>query len=63
MEEQKMIETELSTYNNEFLILHRNNISRFEISGRHGFFCSSCQRTSQIFNIKKIIKRLELYNV
>ena len=53
MEEQKMIETELSTYPNEFLIPHRNNITRFEISGRHGFFCPSCQRTSQIFNIRK----------
>jgi len=46
-------ETELSTYPNEFLIPHRNSITRFEISGRHGFFCSSCQRTSQIFNIRK----------
>jgi len=44
---------DLSTYPNEFLIPHRkkeekcptcnNDITRFEISGRHGFFCPSCQ--------------------
>jgi len=44
---------DLSTYPNEFLIPHRkkeekcptcnNDISRFEISGRHGFFCPICQ--------------------
>jgi len=44
---------DLSTYPNEFLIPHRkkeekcpicnNNITSFEISGRHGFFCPSCQ--------------------
>jgi len=44
---------DLSTYPNEFLIPHRkkeekcptcnNDIIRFEISGRHGFFCPSCQ--------------------
>jgi len=44
------------TYPNEFLIPHRkkeekcpicsSDITRFEISGRHGFFCPSCQRTS-----------------
>ena len=43
-----------STYPKEFLIPHRkkegkcptcnNDITRFEISGRHGFFCPSCQR-------------------
>ena len=45
---------DLSTYPNEFLIPHRKkeekcptcngNITRFEISGRHGFFCPSCQK-------------------
>jgi len=44
---------DLSTYPKEFLIPHRNkegkcptcnnDITRFEISGRHGFFCPSCQ--------------------
>ncbi len=44
------------TYPNDFLIPHRkkeekcpicsSDITRFEISGRHGFFCPSCQRTS-----------------
>ena len=44
---------DLSTYPNEFLIPHRkkeekcptcnNDITRFEISGRHGFFCPTCQ--------------------
>ena len=44
------------TYPSDFLIPHRkkeekcpicnSNITRFEISGRHGFFCPSCQRTS-----------------
>jgi len=44
----------LSTYPNEFLIPHRkkeekcpscnSDITRFEISGRHGFFCPSCQK-------------------
>ncbi len=47
---------DLSTYPNEFLIPHRkkeekcpicnNEITRFEISGRHAFFCSYCQRNS-----------------
>ena len=47
---------DLSTYPNEFLIPHRkkedkcpscdSNIIRFEISGRHGFFCPSCQTKS-----------------
>jgi len=45
---------DLSTYPNEFLIPHRkkeekcptcnSDITRFEISGRHGFFCPSCQK-------------------
>ena len=45
---------ELSTYPHEFLIPHRkkeekcptcnSDITRFEISGRHGFFCPSCQK-------------------
>jgi len=45
---------DLSTYPNEFLIPHRKKeekrpicnsaITRFEISGRHGFFCPSCQK-------------------
>ena len=44
---------DLSTYSTELLIPHRNKeekcpicnskITRFEVSGRHGFFCSSCQ--------------------
>ena len=44
---------DLSTYPNEFLIPHRkkeekcpicnSDITRFEVSGRHGFFCPSCQ--------------------
>jgi len=44
---------DLSTYSNGFLIPHRkkeekcpicsSDITRFEISGRHGFFCPSCQ--------------------
>ena len=47
---------DLSTYPNEFLIPHRkkeekcpicnSDITRFEISGRHGFFCPSCQAES-----------------
>ncbi len=47
---------DLSTYSNKFLIPHRkkeekcpicnSNITRFEISGRHGFFCPSCQSKS-----------------
>ena len=47
---------DLSTYSNGFLIPHRkkeekcpicsSDITRFEISGRHGFFCPSCQKTS-----------------
>ena len=45
---------DLSTYPSKFLIPHRKkeekcpicntDISRFEISGRHGFFCPSCQK-------------------
>jgi formamidopyrimidine-DNA glycosylase len=45
---------DLGTYPNEFLIPHRkkeekcptcnSDITRFEISGRHGFFCPSCQK-------------------
>lgn len=45
---------DLSSYPDEFLIPHRNkdekcpicksDITRFEISGRHGFFCPSCQK-------------------
>ncbi|MFW9866444.1 MAG: DNA-formamidopyrimidine glycosylase [Candidatus Thorarchaeota archaeon] len=45
---------DLSTYPNNFLIPHRkkeercprcnNEIERFEISGRHGFFCPICQK-------------------
>ncbi len=45
---------DLSTYSNEFLIPHRkkeekcpicnSDITSFEISGRHGFFCPSCQK-------------------
>ena len=45
---------DLSTYPNEFLIPHRkkeekcptcnSDIKRFEISGRHGFFCPTCQK-------------------
>ncbi len=44
---------DLSSYPNEFLIPHRkkeekcptcnSDITRFEISGRHGFFCPFCQ--------------------
>ena len=44
---------DLSTYPSEFLIPHRSkeekcpncntDITRYEISGRHGFFCPSCQ--------------------
>lgn len=44
---------DLRTYPNEFLIPHRkkeemcpickSDITRFEVSGRHGFFCPSCQ--------------------
>jgi len=47
---------DLSTYPNEFLIPHRkkeekcpicnSDITRFEISGRHGFYCPSCQSKS-----------------
>ena len=49
-------EGDLSTYPNKFLIPHRkkeekcpicnSDITRFEISGRHGFFCSTCQTKS-----------------
>jgi len=49
-------EGDLSTYPNEFLIPHRkkeekcpicnSDITRFEISGRHGFYCPSCQAES-----------------
>jgi len=49
-------EGDLSTYPNEFLIPHRrkeekcpicnSDITRFEISGRHGFYCPSCQSKS-----------------
>ena len=45
---------DLSTYPNDFLIPHRkkeekcpicnSEITRIEISGRHGFFCPSCQK-------------------
>ncbi|TFF84310.1 MAG: DNA-formamidopyrimidine glycosylase [Promethearchaeota archaeon] len=45
---------ELSTYSDKFLIPHRNRddfcpvchtkIKRYEILGRHGFFCPSCQK-------------------
>ncbi|MFX0074299.1 MAG: DNA-formamidopyrimidine glycosylase [Candidatus Hermodarchaeota archaeon] len=45
---------DLSTYPNEFLIPHRkkeekcplcnSEITRVEISGRHGFYCPSCQK-------------------
>lgn len=45
---------DLSTYSKELLIPHRkkeekcptcnSTITRFEISGRHGFFCASCQK-------------------
>jgi formamidopyrimidine-DNA glycosylase len=45
---------DLSTYPNEFLIPHRkkeekcpickSNITRFVISGRHAFYCPSCQK-------------------
>jgi formamidopyrimidine-DNA glycosylase len=47
---------DLSTYSKEFLIPHRkkeekcpichSQITRYEISGRHGFFCPSCQKES-----------------
>ncbi len=47
---------DLSTYPSEFLIPHRkkeekcpicnSDITRFKISGRYGFFCSSCQSES-----------------
>jgi formamidopyrimidine-DNA glycosylase len=46
-------EGELDTYSNSFLIPHRNKeehcpecgtiIERYEISGRHGFYCPKCQ--------------------
>jgi formamidopyrimidine-DNA glycosylase len=46
-------EGELDTYSNSFLIPHRSKdgfcpdcggiIERYEISGRHGFFCPKCQ--------------------
>ncbi|MFX0058794.1 MAG: DNA-formamidopyrimidine glycosylase [Candidatus Hodarchaeota archaeon] len=49
-------EGDLSIYPNNFLIPHRNKedkcpicgteISRYEISGRHGFFCPKCQKES-----------------
>jgi formamidopyrimidine-DNA glycosylase len=45
---------DLSTYPNAFLIPHRkkdekcptcdSDITRFEVSGRHGFFCPTCQK-------------------
>jgi len=45
---------DLSTYPNSFIIPHRKkdercpicdtDIERFEISGRHGFFCPTCQK-------------------
>ena len=45
---------DLSSYPDEFLIPHRNkdekcpvcnsDITRFEISGRHAFYCPSCQK-------------------
>jgi formamidopyrimidine-DNA glycosylase len=45
---------DLSSYSNKFLIPHRkkeekcpicnSEITRFEISGRHGFYCPSCQK-------------------
>ena len=44
----------LSTYENNFIISHRNeedkcpicstSIKRYEILGRHGFYCPTCQR-------------------
>ncbi|MFW9874873.1 MAG: Fpg/Nei family DNA glycosylase [Candidatus Thorarchaeota archaeon] len=47
-------EGDLSTYPNSFIIPHRKKdercpicnteIKRFEISGRHGFFCPNCQK-------------------
>ena len=47
-------EGELSTYSQSFLIPHRekeencpncgSSIERYEISGRHGFFCPTCQK-------------------
>ncbi|MHA2289423.1 MAG: zinc finger domain-containing protein, partial [Promethearchaeota archaeon] len=47
---------DLSTYPNEFLIPHRkkeekcpicrSDIIRFEVSGRHGFYCPKCQKES-----------------
>ena len=47
-------EGDLSTYPNNFIIPHRKKdercpvcnteIERFEISGRHGFFCPTCQK-------------------
>jgi len=47
---------DLSTYPNDFLIPHRkkeekcpickSDITRYEISGRHGFYCPSCQKES-----------------
>ncbi|NHJ20929.1 MAG: DNA-formamidopyrimidine glycosylase [Candidatus Lokiarchaeota archaeon] len=47
-------EGDLSSYPDEFLIPHRkkeekcpvcnNDITRFEISGRHGFYCPTCQK-------------------
>ena len=47
---------DFSTYPSDFLIPHRkkeeicpicsSDIARFEISGRHGFFCPSCQSKS-----------------
>ncbi|NVM46290.1 MAG: DNA-formamidopyrimidine glycosylase [Candidatus Lokiarchaeota archaeon] len=47
---------DLSTYPNEFLIPHRkkeekcpickSDITRYEVSGRHGFYCPSCQKES-----------------
>jgi len=49
---------DLSTYPNNFLIPHRDKeskcpncgtqIQRYEISGRHGFFCPTCQKEANI---------------
>lgn len=50
-------EGDLNTYPNEFLIPHRKKeekcpicntqITRIEVSGRHGFFCPSCQKENE----------------
>lgn len=49
-------EGDLSTYPDSYLIPHRkkeencpacgNKLERFELSGRHGFYCPSCQKES-----------------